>query len=302
MTLINRIVARGAAFRTAYSPAVASVLAAGRLPFQSTPLSSVSLVTVGRNDDYMDDLEERLHASLEWNLKWFASTAIFVEWNPPPDRPLLSPGLARIFPQLTAYVVGHELHRRSCGNDNIALMEYHAKNVGLRRATSDWALCTNSDVAIGIDSAVRARRGLNPEFFYTATRVDIPFTTDLSIATLVRPGRQLRVIPYSSFGTGDFALASRAAWHEIRGYDEQLTRSRIGCDVRGTEQMTLAGFRSCRIGHVYHFDHDSSCTNGPRPNHGERPPDLMQPYQNTADWGLSRANATLIAERVWQLD
>ncbi len=31
-------------------------------------------------------------------------------------------------------------------------MEYHAKNVGIRRAKSDWIIATNADVAIGLDT------------------------------------------------------------------------------------------------------------------------------------------------------
>ncbi|HEX6284223.1 MAG TPA: hypothetical protein VFZ71_05085, partial [Pyrinomonadaceae bacterium] len=68
-------------------------------------------VTVGRNDDYMADFRERLLATVAWNVKYLVSEFIFVEWNPPADRELLSLELTKKFDCLRAYVVPAEVHQ-----------------------------------------------------------------------------------------------------------------------------------------------------------------------------------------------
>ena len=94
---------------------------------------AVAAVLVGRNDDYMPDFRERLVACLEWNTRYLVSEVVFVEWNPPADRDLLAHHLTERFPNLRAYVVSAATHDRICENPAVKLLEYHAKNVGIRR-------------------------------------------------------------------------------------------------------------------------------------------------------------------------
>src|SRR5437899_3940861 len=56
---------------------------------------SIAAVVVGRNDDYMPDFAQRLFATIEWNIRYLANEVVFVEWNPPRDRNLLSHELAQ---------------------------------------------------------------------------------------------------------------------------------------------------------------------------------------------------------------
>src|SRR5713226_1543088 len=72
---------------------------------------SITAVVVGRNDDYMADFRERLHATIDWNMRYLIDEVIFVEWNPPPDRELLAHGLTKKFRGLRAYVVPPEIHQ-----------------------------------------------------------------------------------------------------------------------------------------------------------------------------------------------
>src|SRR5262245_18826130 len=96
----------------------------------------VAAVMVGRNDDYLSDFAERLYATIEWNIRHLITEVLFVEWNPPADRGLLGPELIRRFENVTVYVVPVEIHDRICENAHVKLLEYHAKNVGIRRARS----------------------------------------------------------------------------------------------------------------------------------------------------------------------
>lgn len=263
----------------------------------------ISAVVVARNDDYMPDFADRLRATIDWNIRYLVDEVVLVEWNPPPDRELLAHDLTRRFGGLRAYVVPPEIHAAICENENVALLEYHAKNVGIRRATSPWIIATNADAALGFDlvNTILSAK-LSPDVAWTAERMDIPWrerrqkTIGLGSAL-----RYLRGIPYHELGTGEFILASRELWHKVRGYDEKMVRHRIGCDVRGTAQMRFLGATIRKAGIMLHLAHPTSCTENIQPHHGEMATLEGIPYQNSDDWGLGECREIEIAERVWEL-
>ena len=261
-------------------------------------------VTVGRNDDYMPDFRERLHATIAWNIKYLVSEFVFVEWNPPADRELLSIELAREFACLRAYVAPPQIHQEICQNPNVNLLEYHAKNVGIRRAKAPWILSTNADAAVGLDSVnTLLNAELKPDILWTAERWDIPWRENSQTEIRLRNSlRYQRLIPYERLGTGEFCLASRELWHRARGFDEQLVRHRIGCDVRGAAQMVAKGGTIRRVGTVLHLAHPTSCTENVQPHHGEWATPEGVPYHNPDDWGLGNLSEIEISERVWRLE
>ena len=261
-------------------------------------------VTVGRNDDYMPDFRERLLATVSWNIKYLVSEFIFVEWNPPADRELLAIELAKRFDCLRAYVVPSRIHDQICQNSNVKLLEYHAKNVGIRRARSPWIISTNADAAVGLDSVnTLLNTELRPDVLWTAERWDIPWRENVQTEIGFWGSlRYRRPIPYEKLGTGEFCLASRELWHRARGFDEQMVKHRIGCDVRGTAQMVAHGGSIKRVGTVLHLAHPTSCTENRQPHHGEMATPEGVPYQNTDDWGLGNLKEVEIAERVWRLE
>jgi len=266
---------------------------------------SIAEVVVGRNDDYMPDFLQRLTATIKWNVRYLVDEVVFVEWNPPSDRPLLSTELAKRFSCFKGYVVPPEIHHKFCHNERLALMEFHAKNVGIRRAQAPWIVTTNADAAFGVDIAYTIRNAvLSPEVIWTAQRIDIPWRemreTPISFTDLLK---YRRVIPYKSLGTGEFVLAGRELWQRARGYDESLTRHRIDCDMIGTAQMVAHGGQTRRAGVVLHMAHPTSCTEGGvRPHHGEYAGFDGVPYVNPGNWGLGDCREIEIAERVWLLE
>ncbi len=264
----------------------------------------IAAVVVGRNDDYMPDFAQRLFATIEWNVHYLANEVIFVEWNPPGDRDLLAPKLAQRFKGLRAYVVPAAIHDRICQNANVKLLEYHAKNVGVRRARSPWIMTTNADAAVGLDSVHRILHAdLDEQVVWTAERFDIPWRENhQSRIGLLNSLRFRRPIPYNVLGTGEFCLASREVWHRMRGYDEAMLRHRIGCDRRGTAQMRALGAKLQYVGTVLHLTHPTSCTESVQPHHGELATIDGVPYENSADWGLGSAREVEITERVWRLE
>jgi hypothetical protein len=264
---------------------------------------NVTAVVVGRNDDYMPDFAERLQATIGWNSRYLAQETIFVEWNPPADRELLSPALAKRFDSLRAYVVSPEIHLALCENSRVSLLEFHAKNVGIRRAHSDWVVATNADAAFGPDAIRKIRETeLNETQVWSAERIDIPWregrATDIGLTDTLRYRRK---IPYHPLGTGEFAFASKRLWELAGGYDESLVRHRIGVDKRGVAQMIAHGGRSERAGIVFHLAHPSSCTESVQEHHGEWATLEGVPYKNDPNWGLADREENELAERVWLL-
>ena len=264
----------------------------------------IAAVVVGRNDDYMSDFAARLHATLEWNIRYLISEVIFVEWNPPPDRELLSTELTKRFPCLRAYVVPPEIHQAICLNPHVPLLEYHAKNVGIRRAQSPWIMATNADAALGLDTISRLLAAeLDQNTAWTAERVDIAWREDEQQSLdLIESLRYRRFNKYQQLGTGEFVLASRELWRRTRAYDEAMVRHRFGCDVRGTAQMLSCGAQLAYAGSMLHLMHPTSCAEGLQPHHGESASwEDGLPYQNDENWGLDDYKEIQLSERVWQL-
>ena len=264
---------------------------------------SITAVVVGRNDDYMSDFAQRLRATIAWNAKHLASEVIFVEWNPTADRDLLSFDLAKRFRCLRAYVVSREIHETVSQNSRVPLLEFHAKNVGIRRARCEWVLTTNADAAFGpgaISKIIDSE--LSDELVWSAQRIDIPWREGReSPINALDFLRYRRVIPYHPLGTGEFGFASKRMWERAGGYDESLVHHRIGVDKRGIAQMIAHGARTERAGIVFHLAHPTSCTEAVQEHHGEWATLEGVPYENPPDWGLLDHEESEIAERVWLL-
>ena len=289
--------------RTGYG--VRSISHAARLRLSTNGARlGITAVVVGRNDDYMPDFRERLEATINWNLKYLVDEVVFVEWNPPPDRPLLATGLTGKFDKVRAFVVPAEHHHRVCANSNIKLLEYHAKNVGIRRSQLPWVMSTNADAAVGLDTIAKLmEQPLDQSVVWTAQRIDIPWRENQQRTIgLLGSSRFRRVTPYDPYGTGEFCLASKDLWHQARGFDEQMVRHRIGCDVRGTAQMLEYGGRLKRAGIVLHLSHPTSCTENIQPHHGELATIEGVPYYNPENWGLGDCAEVQLSERVWRLE
>ena len=289
--------------RTAYAAKGAADFISVRGKQNGSRLSATAVV-VGRNDDYMSDFAHRLRATIAWNAKYLVDEVIFVEWNPPPDRDLLSLDLTREFDFLRAYVVPTEVHLAVCQNKNVPLLEYHAKNVGIRRARTPWIISTNADAAFGLDTVkMILQEPISETAICTTQRADIPWEEGrqegIGFSDLLR---YKKLTPYDPYGTGEFCLASRKLWHEIRGFDEAMVRHRMGCDVRGTAQMMAHGGTLQRLGTVLHLTHPTSCTEKIQPHHGDKATIEGVPYHNPDNWGLGDRREVEVAERVWRLE
>lgn len=282
--------------------AVISRIRLSALPFDRRP--QIAGVVVGRNDDYMPDFEQRLRAMVSWNLEHLLTEVVFVEWNTAPDRDLLSPRIAAMSSKVRAFVVPPSVHRQLGGTDRLPLLEYHAKNVGIRKAGAPWVLATNADALVSYSLARFLRqRTLDDGTAWIAQRIDIPWPEGGARAATLRDVLWYRrVSPPDNYGTGEFLLASGRRWLEARGYDEVSPVKRIGNDRRGAAQLERLGAHLRRAGLVLHLAHPTSCTEGVRPHHGDAAGLEGLPYANPTTWGLAAARETEIADRVWRLE
>lgn len=267
---------------------------------------TVCAVFAGRNDDYVPDNEARIRACIEWNSKVLCDEVIFVEWNPLPGRPLLSPALTADYPNVRAFVVPPEIHERICDNPRMPVMEYFAKNVGIRRAESDYICATNADILW--DKNVRRMSWLLDEHLVFRTRrIELRWDGEPPTQKYLRDPRNRIDYKFGwrqdlPFGSGDFTLAHRDLWHKAGGYDESLKNSRISCDGRGLLQLLALGGKAAHMGYHYHLYHETSTGGKGNVSHGEVFEYWQNlPYENPPGWGLGDCADEPLAERVWVL-
>jgi len=143
-------------------------------------LPSISFVVAGRNDDYGGNFLSRTQSFIDL-LAYQLDTCrvdgelIFVEWNPPKDKPLLKDTLA--WPKTLrarVFVVSEEMHKRFPNPHNAPIFEHIARNVGIRRSQSQYILATNPDVIYNTKLMEFLSEGsLKSGCFYRADRYDV---------------------------------------------------------------------------------------------------------------------------------
>ena len=271
-------------------------------------VDKVSLVVVGRNDNYGGDFSDRLKATIDWNYNHLPDPElIYVEWNTIPDRPSDTEWIAARYPNSKCFIVPNEIHRVITTNPKLPMMEYFAKNIGIREASNEWILLVNADVFLGYD-ALHNLRHLSKKYVYGTHYKNIIWDK--------KPisDRHLndKSIVKNSFSTnwelhsvvGNFVMTHRDNWYVSGGYDEALTDVRSGVDNNGLMQLLYNGVKPMVIGKHYHLDHNESLIKGANDTHGntEKISGYNNvPYKNAEDWGLRSFPRVQIAPHIWKL-
>jgi len=287
----------------------------------------LSYITIGRNDNYGGAFDFRLRKSLDHNFALLNQyevpfEMIFVEWNPIKEKQLLSERLIGWYPSadIKCYVCDSSVHDFYLNQreTKVKFFEYHAKNVGLKRASMPFSLLTNSDILLS-DIVINQLLNIVPcspsNCVFRATRLDCDLG-DVSESDIL--GEELlnnRVVnvnkitpPLFSNASGDFALGRTDCLQELTGYDEKITTTVLHQDSRF---LLNARANSCMIiplGHIYHFDHDNSFNKmgDAKPGLGDADWGKMQqniPFVNKT-WGLDAEDGfteTKISERMWKI-
>ena len=245
----------------------------------------LSVVIPSRNDDHGGGMRERMVASVHGLLDQarrhrLRGELVLVEWNPPADRP----PLASLFDwsrgeegfATRVVTVPPALHRRFPHADAVRVHVLAAWNAGVRRARSDFVLCTSADVLLS-DELVRflASEELEPDAMYHIDRTNVrpevaraSSTEDrlracaenvLGVSEPLRNElpRGLGIPDLHLSAPGDFALLSRERWHALGGYPEFDVLG-IGVDILFCYLAHHAGVREVVLRapmRLYHIDH-----------------------------------------------
>lgn len=151
----------------------------------------ISIVAVGRNDNYGGDFRDRLQAFVSWTctkLNDFevSSEIIFVNYNPvdtapieefidwPSSSKLVEVKIITVPPAVHAEVVNDKSVK------DVPVLEYVAKNVGIRRAKGSYILCMNPDILMS-DGLFKQFSQLSSDCYYRANRLDFEGKVDLSV-------------------------------------------------------------------------------------------------------------------------
>lgn len=222
----------------------------------------LSVVIVGRHDDYGVDFLGRINTfvrSLDHQVRNYPGVfeLVVVEWNPLDDREPLAEVLnhTKHLP-IRVVTVPKELHDSLDAHSPV--LEFHGKNVGIRRARGEFVMVTNPDILFSqqlIDEL--ARKKLRVDTVYRTDRYDFNAEGIADIAeedlvdfavknTFVVHGmhdkgsasmpitnsdqRVLDRLPRSQIdpntlhtnGCGDFMVAAREVFFTIRGMYETL--------------------------------------------------------------------------------
>lgn len=290
----------------------------------------LSVVLTGRNDDHGAGFARRFLRVLRFNHHQFVDHAIdhefvFVEWGPCDDRPWLLDVVAGECPAVLPYcrwwLVDPRYTSACTLNPRMTYPEFHAKNVGLRRASGRFVLSSNCDVYFGREVLARvARQDLTPGILYRATRHDLVLGLDQQEVdwrlledsrNYAQESHALRP-PYYAGATGDFLLIDRESLRALRGFNEIYRIARVGID----RNFRLHAHRNAVPiedigGAVYHANHAGSYHADKQRYRGreheapygdDRWGAGTVTYSNPSSWGLGLAPERQLGPGVFWLD
>lgn len=153
----------------------------------------ISIIVSSRNDNHGGDMDKRQRIFIrglidQANRYKLPIELVVVEWNPPQGKPYLHEILPKPvegdFLSLRYIVVPGEIHQQYRFAHTMPLYQMIAKNVGIRRASADFILCSNVDLLFSNElMELLAAKNLAKNFFYRANRSDIPEQIDESLST-----------------------------------------------------------------------------------------------------------------------
>jgi hypothetical protein len=274
-------------------------------------MKTISLITVGRDDNFAEDFIFRLHKSISSNIKFLEKNNIkfeyiVVDWFPINEQYLYQNNELKDLlsdSRIKNIVVKNTIAQTENLNA-LVFYEYFAKNVGIRAAQNDYIFIVNSDIIVPQkmwDEIIKVlcMDSIESQHFYRPLeRVNVEFISDDEVKIcdnliLKEPGNPDSVIceGYS----GDFLFVSRDTLIEKgKGYNEedsdhrQKEKWQTGMDGEilwnlHNNGITLKYFETS----YYHIRHGNSA---PQVQSGKKQVDgfykLNAHYTNKCDWGF----------------
>lgn len=243
----------------------------------------LSIVYFTRNDGYGGKRHEAgiKGILLQAEKHHLRSELIMVEWNPPPNRPLLKD----VFPwpqhlsfcTIRTIVVPASIHTRYEFSDMYPVHGTVSFNVGIRRARGEFVLSTTPDILFS-DEIIKflASEKLDKDAMYgidihhVEGSVALGSTLEEQLINCKKATRGVSHVGTFDFGStenpvlqregpGDFILLSKERWNLIHGYPENDIVGANTGDLL-VHMAYLSGARDVILSEpmrVYHMDHDT---------------------------------------------
>jgi hypothetical protein len=260
----------------------------------------ITVVCSGRNDNWNGSFDRVAPYVMRHNAAVLARRCrrfeqVFVEWAPLEDRPLLSERLHDIGPQVVCYVVPRAIHDGF--RPGLPFLQYHARNVGLRRARGRRVVATNADILLTpevVDAVMAAPPGMclrAPRYDVSGSVIEID-GVDAALDYCADPRNRVAeheivhrhttpVTAWFENAAGDFAAMHREDWTRARGFHERIDAS-MGVDAELIGQARRLGIDVIPCDWpVYHVDHPEQ-----QAGRLHMPPFSSTGYDNPTDWGL----------------
>jgi len=244
----------------------------------------LSIVVFSRNDDYAGNYYNRFKVGINGILlqaerHHLRSELILVEWNPPPDKPLLKD----VFPwpqhssfcSIRVIVVPASIHARYDFHEKVPIHGATAFNVGIRRARGEFILSTTPDILFS-DELIEflASEELDKDAMYGIDRPDVRKDVTLlpTLEQQLSYCRQNIIVvnhvnscyfgsteapTLDKHGCGDFTILSRERWHLLHGSPEIDIVSLYGDSIL-SYMAYLSGAKEIILHEpmrIYHMDH-----------------------------------------------
>lgn len=278
----------------------------------------VTAVIVSRNDNYGGHLNERATYAINSAIGTY-DEVIYVDWNSEThsllwdikDNLQLKGNLKHfvIPPKAASQLTNYDSNAQKC-------CEVLARNIGLRRAEGDWKVSTNIDIIHpSRESLESAINNLNKDTFYTISRRhadwkmikefhggDMKFEDWAPLRDHLTENSEERHFDektvsgddYSIINCcGDYQIASKEVWNDIRGMEEDLIYS-LYADTNVQKKAVMHGFglKALYEPALFHIEHGkggggfldgiNKVTNNPH-----RAILNQNKTQNSEEWGFS---------------
>jgi hypothetical protein len=280
----------------------------------------ISAVVISRNDNYGGHLNERATYALNSAINTY-DEVIYVDWNSPTHSLLYDiKDNLQLKGNLKHFVITPEIASLMTNNDSDAqkCCETLARNIGIRRAEGDWIISTNIDVIHPKREDVEEIIKINgDQTMITLSRREVTWDIikefhggELKFQDwdklrehiyLTSEKREVyeKIVTGDDYSLinccGDFQIAPRHIWEDIRGFEEDLIYALFSdTNVQKKAAMHGYGLKAIFEPPMFHINHGSKGWGGggiadgvnKKTNDQYRAVIYQQKTENSKSWGF----------------